>query len=207
MKRLGVSGAFALVLLAILASGCGAPSDGTRVIGASEVPYRLLSPSPPAAPTGAAPGPDDVSAQVYFVDADDFLVGVPYAVEDAGPTAEMVRDVLDQLSQGPGDANLRLGTAIRPDVTLELLDIGGVTVRVAFSTPAREPSPDQLPLAVGQIVLTVTSLPGVTDVVILTDGHEVDLPLPGGQLTQPPVSAADYEELLRVRQSAEPSAP
>jgi len=206
MERPSVSGAFALALLAILASGCGAPSEGTRAIGASDVPYRLLSPSPPAPPTESPPGPDDVSAQVYFVGPDDFLVGVPYAVEDAGPTAEIVRAVLDQLSQGPGDSNFRLGTAIRPDVTLELVDIGGTTARIAISTPAREPSPDQLPLAVGQIVLTVTSLPGVSDVVILTDGHEVDIPLPGGQLTQPPVSGADYQELLRVRPVDEPTA-
>lgn len=200
MKR-RVTGALVGVLLTVGAStGCGAPSDGTRTINASAVPYRLLSTPPPAPPADAVPNPDDVTGQVYFVDADDFLVAVPYSLDGTRTTDEMARDLLDQLSRGPADdaRDTGLGTALRPDVTLELLAITGTTAEVDVSTPNREPAPDQLPLAVGQIVLTVTSLPGVTQVTLLTDAQPVDMPLPGGQLTSPPVPAAAYQDLLRT---------
>ena len=141
-----------------------------------------------------------VNLEVPFLDADDFLVAVPYAVDNARTTDRIARDVLDQLSVGPDDdaRDAGLRTALPPDVTLELLAIAGTTAQVEVSTPNREPAPDQLPLAVGQVVLTITSLPGIDDVVLLTDGHPVDIPLPGGQLTQPPVSAAAYQDLLRA---------
>ena len=65
-------------------------------------------------------------------------------------------------------------------------------------SPATSASPagEQTRRAVGQIVLTATSLPGVTAVLLTHDGEALEAPLPSGELTSAPLTAADYEPLL-----------
>jgi hypothetical protein len=71
------------------------------------------------------------------------------------------------------------------------------------------PSPERQPLAVGQVVLTATSVPGVDGVLLDgVDGHPGEMPLPGGALTTRPLRRSDYVELLRPRTpSPTPSSP
>jgi hypothetical protein len=54
-------------------------------------------------------------------------------------------------------------------------------------------------LAVAQVVLTVTSVPGVDSVLVTRDGAPVELPLPGGALTSGPVTGRDYISLVEAR--------
>ena len=58
------------------------------------------------------------------------------------------------------------------------------------------PAGQQSRRAVGQIVLTATSLPGVRAVLLTHDGEPLEAPLPSGELTSSPLTAADYEPLL-----------
>ena len=60
---------------------------------------------------------------------------------------------------------------------------------------------DRLPLAVGQVVLTVTSVPTVREVVLVADGARIEAPLPGGALTGRPLTAADYAVLRQAPSS------
>lgn len=182
-------------------AGCGAPTDGTRAIASEDVPYGLLSPSPMATPATveASPGSDDVPATVFFVGPDDLLVPVPIAFR-ADRTHDLVAEVLRVLQAGPTEADRAdgLGTALGTDIELRLATMVGTTVYADLVLSTREPAADQIPLAVGQIVLSVTSLSGVTRVGLLVDGEEVDVPLPGGQRTGGPVTAADYEALVET---------
>jgi spore germination protein GerM len=68
---------------------------------------------------------------------------------------------------------------------------------VEIRTTVEDPAADRVPLAVGQIVLTATSFPGVDAVRLLRDGRAVPVPVVGGALTAEPVRASDYSALLR----------
>jgi len=60
-------------------------------------------------------------------------------------------------------------------------------------------SAERLPVAVGQVVLSVASAPTVRGVALQTYGRPVQVPLPGGSLTDGPVTATDYVDLLSPR--------
>jgi hypothetical protein len=51
-------------------------------------------------------------------------------------------------------------------------------------------------LALAQVVCTLTSLPGVAQVLFTLDGEPVDIPRADGSLTNEPVSRLDYRVLL-----------
>jgi hypothetical protein len=68
---------------------------------------------------------------------------------------------------------------------------------VDLTAEAEPPSGWASRRAVAQIVLTATSVPGVRAVLLTLAGEPVEVPLPSGELTADPVTAADYEELLR----------
>jgi spore germination protein GerM len=117
----------------------------------------------------------------------------------AASGVETVLDaLLRRLREGPTDEQRRqgLGSAFGPDVGLSLVAVtdGAALVEV---TPAEQvPPADRLPLAVGQVVLTLTSVEGVERVVLQQDGQPVPAPLPGGELTSAPLTPADYDDLL-----------
>lgn len=190
-----------VVLLAgLVITACGAPTSGVRPIEADEVPYDLLSPAPTGRPTTPSPAPTQsgqVPSEVYFVDTKDQLVAVDAPTGDGLPE-EIVSGLLSELEAGPGTDPRRdgLASALGPEVTLRLVRVLGATAYVEVANAARDPSASQLPLAIGQIVLTATSSTGIDRVVIFLDGERVDVPLPGGQLTSGPVTADDYASLI-----------
>lgn len=188
---------------AAVLSGCGAPTSGTTEIDDESIPYGLLSPSPePTHPTQEpSPEPGESDAEVFFVGEDDLLVPVSVATTPV-PVMDRVEAILTRLEEGPidevDDASEPLGTALGPDVELRVAEIVDTTAYVDLILADREPAADQIPLAIGQIVLTVTSVIGVTSVALLIDGEPVDVPLPGGQRTAGPVTAPQYQELVRA---------
>ena len=78
---------------------------------------------------------------------------------------------------------------------LEMVDLDARTVVVELD-PHLPTSAERLPLAVGQIVLAVTSARGVGAVAFFADGEPVQVPLPVGALTDGPVTASDYADLV-----------
>lgn len=185
--------ALGAVLLAAVA-GCGVPSDPTP-IAISRVPYDLLSPAGTATPRPTAPavrGPF-----VYLLDGEDRLVPVETQVVDEVPVAA-IGSVLARLSEGPTEDERRAGlsTALGPSATLTLrsLEDGQAVIEVDSGSP--EPSAGRLPLAVGQVVLSVTSVSGVDSVVLTDSGQPVAAPLPDGARTDRPLTRADFEVLV-----------
>ncbi len=57
-------------------------------------------------------------------------------------------------------------------------------------------SAERLPMAVGQLVLTVLSAPGIRSVELVSDDGPIEAPLPGGVLTEGPVTVDDYIGLV-----------
>lgn len=196
------------VLAAALMVSCGLPPEGTaRAVPAEEVPYGLLNSPPPPEPTSTAQGPGTTSPQLYLLDDDDQLVPTPLTVEASG-LRPVVRQLLDQLSDGPTEAqrDSGLASALGPDVNLSLDAISGGTARVEVSLAVRQPTADRLPLAVGQVVLTLTSVEGVDRVLLVQDGEPTEMALPGGARTSAPVGAAQYLALVAPDEQPAPKA-
>jgi spore germination protein GerM len=170
-----------------------------REVDDDTVPYHLLEPSlTPARPPLPEEQPGRVPV-VFWLDGERL---VPEGTGDSCSAApgELVQRLLSALAAGPSDEARATGesSAIPPDSGLELVGTDGDTAEVDIE-PETSISAERLPLAVGQIVLTVTSAPTVDAVVLLSDGESVQVPLPGGALTDGPVTAEDYTPLLPDR--------
>ncbi len=184
--------------VALAAAGCGAPPPGqVRHVEPSEVPYALLSPAPTDEPDQAELSTMlAATTPVYFVVEEDRLEALDEPVQP-GPVAEVAEQALELLANGPTDAERESGYASAlgrgADLTLEDVRGGTATVEVDLTG---DPAADQLPLVVGQIVLTLASIEGVDRVLLVQDGDPVEMALPGGARTNEPVGAGDYQGLL-----------
>ncbi|MBM6402361.1 GerMN domain-containing protein [Phycicoccus sonneratiae] len=185
-------GASVLLVAAALA-GCGAPHD-TPASTIASVPYDLLAPSDAAAPSpteSATRGPF-----VFLVREDRLVPASPVA--DPGSSRDAVGQALRLLVEGPTEADRAAGrsTALGPDVQATLTSLEGGRATVDLRAGSLPTGAGRLPLAAGQLVLTLTSVPGVDDVVLTSDGSPIEAPLPGGALTDRPLTAQDYATLL-----------
>jgi spore germination protein GerM len=183
--------------LALWVAGCGVPAGGDpQAIPSSEVPYGLADPSPsPTAPSAAVPV--EAPSQIFLLGAGETLVGVPREV--AGTSVrERLADLLAQLQAGPSAAEReeQLSTLLTPEVRLTVTDLADRTATVDLSVPAGAPSGGAGRRAVAQLVLTATSLQGVDAVRLTIGGDPVEAPLPTGELTSAPLTAADYAVFL-----------
>ena len=191
----------AVVLVLVLVPGCGLPGDtDVRVIDSASVPYRLLDDEPwsqPGEPAGPVPAGAPV---VFWLTAGDLLAPTSVDASCADRSEAVVQHLLALLAAPPDEDALSLGrsSAIPPSSELDLVEVVDGVAVVSFE-PASSLTADRLPLAVGQLVLTVTTAPGVAAVRVGTAGDVVEVPLPGGALTSRPVVADDYASLLRDR--------
>jgi hypothetical protein len=194
-----------LVALVVLVggTGCSAPgSSPAAEIDPSEVPYGLLDPQPVPDPLAAANGSDVPDARpstpVYLLGPDGASLQPAPAAVDAGPPAQVAAQALEHLETGPTDSERAqgLGSALGAAVGLSLAGLRDGTARVEVELTAGDIAADQVPLALGQVVLTLTAVQGVDRVQIVSDGAPVEMALPGGQLTTAPVSAEHYLVLV-----------
>lgn len=190
----------ALLLLVPLGTvalaGCGVPTGGApATIPASQVPYGLAAPvsTTPAATSGPARGD---RPRIYLVNSDGVLVPTGRTVSGSDPRGRL-DDLLHQLAVGPssGEREEQLTTSLPPGSRLSVSSIDDATATVDL-TGTEAPSGRQSRRAVGQIVLTATSLPEVHAVRLTHDGQPVEAPLPSGRLTSDPLTADDYGALL-----------
>lgn len=192
--------AVAATASALILTACGLPGDGTvRRVDDADVPYRLLEPGIGAS---AAPGSDEQPGRapaVYWLD-DDLLVPEATGGSCAQRAQVLVQELLAALSAGPSDDARARGrsSAIPSDTPLTVDGVSGGTVSVDIQG-GTSISAERLPAALGQVVLTLTSAPGVRSVLFRSDGQDLQVPLPGGVLTSRPVTADDYAELLPRR--------
>jgi spore germination protein GerM len=185
-------------------AGCGVPTVETPVVvDPAEVPYGLLRPLPIEPTQGAAEEQPSASRPaVFYVTMDDRLVGVPL---DSQPGQDALTAAIAALTAGPGseDQSRGLATAIPPGLSLSVTRDGGL-VTVDLGGEQTGPAGDEGPLAVGQIVLTATSVPGVDQVLLTRRGQPIEAQLPDGALTTAPLTAADFRVLVSPALDAVP---
>ncbi len=201
-RRLRRAGIVAVALSALLLAGCGLPSDGAaRPIPATAVPYGLLGPAATATTTAPTPeGKRSEQPRTYLLGSDQLLQPVPAAVDlsQLVTSRQELTALFALLAAGPTESQRAQGlsTALTPGVRIELLSVHDRIADVAVDAGLKDPSADRLPLAIGQLVLTATSVEGIDAVQLLRDGAPVEVPLPGGALTAAPLNRFDYRALL-----------
>jgi hypothetical protein len=184
----------------LLVAGCGLPGSGeVRRVDPESVPYRLLETETGAQP-GQTEGPVPAHTPVVFwLTADDMLAPASADVACSDPTEEVVASMLSALvASEQDDRAAGRSSAVPPSSRLELLGVAN-GVAVVDLEASSSLAADRLPLAVGQLVLTLTSAPGIDEVRVSTGGSLVEIPLPGGALTSRPVTADDYAPLVPGR--------
>ncbi|MDR7252607.1 hypothetical protein J2X46_001583 [Nocardioides sp. BE266] len=199
-----------LALGAILGlAGCGLPAEErTEVVADAAVPYNLLGTgeSSSRAVGGTANAPRDVPL-VFWLGRDDLLTPAAVDLSCDLPAADVVSELLETLAASPSDAEREAGlaSALPPAARLALVEVDDGTAEVELD-PLAIGDAERLPLVVGQVVLSVTSAPGVDAVRLVTSGETVELPLPGGELVSGSATAEDYASLLPDRVAASGSA-
>lgn len=181
-------------------TSCGLPRDGTvHKVDDRSVPYRLLESDAPSA--GSSTGASEIAhVPVVLWITEDRLV--PEATDNrcSDPPVAAVTSLLATLAAGPSDEGRAAGrsSALPPDAGLRLVRMADGTAQVDIE-PETSLSAERLPVAMAQVVLAVTSVPSVRAVSFVSDGEPIQIPLPGGLLTDGPVTAEDYAELLPDR--------
>lgn len=183
----------AALAFCLLVSGCGVPTGGApRTIAASDVPFGLAEPRPT---TSVEPSAEPMldPARVFLVAPDERLVGLARQLDSVG-ARDRLADLLADLAAGPTRAERddQLSTALPPDVRLGVGRLDGGTATIDIGVATQAPSGVASRRAVAQIVLTATSVPGVDAVRLTFAGAPVEAPLPSGELTSAPLTAADY---------------
>ncbi|MEP6649847.1 MAG: GerMN domain-containing protein [Lapillicoccus sp.] len=194
-----VSGLVIVLVAAVtLLGACGLPRSSTPVkVPPAEVPYGLLQPATAGPTPTLTPGVLLVPGTIYLVDAQQKLVSVGVQVP-AAPAGPMLQTLLNRLTVGPSDRERAGGlvTDLGPGSTIVLRNISAGTANIELQTENQDPSPSKLPVAVGQIVLTATSIVGVDRVVFVRDGTVLPVPGPDGSTTSDPLTSAAYPNLV-----------
>jgi spore germination protein GerM len=180
----------------LLVTGCGVPDSGpVTTVPSPEVPFGLLrtdaTSSSAVRDRGVSDGPG-----VYFIREERLVrVGIDRGPSSGGTALDRVLEVL---SAGPNAGERRdgLGSAIPAGLRLRGRILAGGVAQIELAGETAHPEADQNVLAVGQIVLTATSVPQITAVVLLGDGRPIDPVLPNGELASHPVTATDYAGLV-----------
>jgi hypothetical protein len=179
--------AFAVVLT--VAAACGIPSDGEPTVLPGGVVMPAVAPSEPAGQPAA-----EVDVSVFLVQAEQLVRLVRPA------RSGDLRNALDLLLAGPREAELAAGlrTAISPQTDLRSARLDGDTAVVDLNAALVEVGGQEQILAVGQIVLTATAVPGVRQVRFLLEGQAVEVPRADGTLTSAALRPEDYQRLIRA---------
>lgn len=171
-----------------VASACGIPSDGEPTVLPGGIVMPAVAPSEPA---GLPPAEVDVS--VFLVQAEQVVKVVrPARTGD-------LQNALDLLLAGPRETELAAGlrTAISPQTSLRSARLDGDTAIVDLGAALVEVGGQEQILAVAQIVLTATAVPGVRQVRFLLEGQAVEVPRADGTLTSEGLRPEDYRGLLK----------
>ncbi|MDG6108708.1 GerMN domain-containing protein [Dactylosporangium aurantiacum] len=170
-------------------TGCGVPTeDSPRPIAAGSRPNATTA----AQTASPAPG---VPVELLFLVRDAGLVAV------RRPAVQMpaIDEQLRQLLAGPNATEREAGyTSALTGITVTgMVEIHGGDATVGIgSRPDGAGRSDEV-LAYGQIVCTLTSRADVRTVSFLHDGQPLRVPRADASLTDGPLTAADYTDLIR----------
>jgi hypothetical protein len=178
--------AAALSVMLALVLGCGVPDEGLQVIDREELPESLRSTSTTST-TVAEAGEVELAA-VYWIRSQRLIR--ESVLFESGPDAGRLLAVLERGPARDGEGAPR--SAISGTDAIVDARQRGDTVVVELDEIS---GPDQV-LAIGQVVMTLTSLAGVESVRFERDGVVVEVPLPDGTLVRRALTGSDYSSLL-----------
>ena len=183
-----------LVACGLFLAACGIPtSNQADVVPSHDVPFHLLSPTVPTSTTTTLFATPYVSELIYLVKS-NALVGVRREVIVPAPLTAVV----DALLAGPTSSETANGltSALSPGVRIESTVVVAGIATINLNAAFGQISGSAETLAVGQLVLTVTSQPDATAVSFAINGLAISVPTADGASTKVPVSAAQYATLL-----------
>jgi hypothetical protein len=179
-----------LVLAALLAVGCGIPEDRHPTV----LPGGVITPGlGSTTTTGTTPSRPEPA-----MEATVFLVRAEHVAPVVRRTTRAdLQTVLDLLVTGPTEAELGAGmrTAISPQNQLHSVAVNGTTAVIDVTSAFVEVAGQEQILALAQVVLTATTVPGITEVRFALEGQPVDVPRADGTLSSGPLTAIDYAAL------------
>lgn len=180
----------AVVVVALLTAACGIPAEEEATLAQPEdVPFDLLGPVPEATTSSTVSAERRDTIQIFLAQGER-LVAVPRRVpEAAGPEL-----ILQTLVEGPTEAEVGRGisSAILGD---DVIFVRSVGVTGGIATVDLGPTFNDVPnkiLALGQIVFTLTGLPGIGRVSFTRNGAPTAVPRSNGEVTTDSVSRDDY---------------
>ena len=197
-----------IVALVVVMAGVGVltacgPAAENQARLVDDVPFGLTDTTTTSTTTTtiptepSLPGEPVENVLLYYV-LDDRLTP---AVEDL-PLDSTPQDVLDTLLAGLPQyaAGTVLRTALPRQLTATVVVSRGLAVVDTDTSLLTEISPVDQRFAIGQIVLTLTSRPGIGQVSFTVDGRPQAVPRGGGDLApaNEPVAYDDYISLLDV---------
>lgn len=179
------AGMLQVVLVAALS--CGIPQDRNPDVVPGGAIGPALGPTPAAGP--AAPEGEGVT--VFFVRTGQLVPTARTAVRGD------VNAALQSLLSGPSEQELAAGlrTAITGPAEVQLVRTEGATAHVDLAAPFVAIGGQEQILALAQVVLTATSVAGVTAVRFTLEGQPVDVPRGDGTLSPGPLTTPDYASL------------
>ena len=175
----------ALLLALLVVVGCGIPIDNEPEV------VDIDLPDPPDQPTEA---PGDLAAVTLYLVKGESLIRVTRDL----PVPATLDMILDSLVSGITEPERvsSLRSAVPPDTRLIDLEMDGDIARINLSREFAAVGGDEEILAVAQIVLTATSVDGISRVALLLEGVPTDAPVADGALSIEPVGADDYATLV-----------
>jgi spore germination protein GerM len=191
----------------LVLSGCAVPAQGEfERIPAGDIPFGLsnrlssTSTSPTTQPTDQTT--TDVVEQpvdLYFV-LSTSVIRLQRNVASPASVAQVLALLAEGPTNDPTYAGLR--TSLPPGFQAEVKVIRGVAQVDATRTFLTTLQPADQRLAIAQIVLTLTSRPGVGQVIFTVDSEPIAVPRGRGDLVDPgtPVTFDDYANLITVGQ-------
>ncbi len=183
-----------MAAVTIWGAACGVPRDDVRIIADDELPAALRASTTTAPDSGIdRPTPELADVAVFWI-RDKLLVPEAITFE----TAPDVERLVTLLERGPDNAgrSAEVRSAVSRSGAIRAVSRDGALVTVDLSGAFSDAAGSDQVLALGQIVATLTSVPGVSHVEFLRGGEPLEVPVPDGALVQRPVTRSDYASLL-----------
>ncbi len=203
-RRRGVNLVTGLLAGVAFLTACGIPTDGQpSTVPTGDVPYGLLDGTQTSSPTpSTTPGVPVATSTIYLVDSQQRLVAVPVQ-QTQSSLDPLLQTLLNRLALGPGEQERSrlLATDLNPGSAIVLRSVSSGTATIEIKSTSQDPSPAKLPIAIGQVVLTATSVVGVDQVLFVQNGAPARVPGPTGPQTSDALTASDYTALLAPGQA------
>ena len=195
------------VVLVALVAGCSTSTTGDfERIPSGDIPFGLASPITTTTTSTTTVATTETSTDVVEQPIDLYFVlsSSVIRVQRNVASPASVAQALALLAEGPANdpAYAGLRTALPAGFQAEVQVTRGVALVDATRTFLTTLQPADQRLAVAQIVLTLTSRPGVGQVIFRVDGESIAVPRGRGDIVDPgtPVTFDDYANLVTTGQ-------